>query len=65
MVVGKRARPMDPEYDEERLGFLHDVRTRFLDAADAGDETAARIVQAIESMIAEVEEWLRLPGQNS
>jgi hypothetical protein len=35
---------------------------RFIDLAEAGDESAARIVRAVDSMIAEVEKWLRPPG---
>jgi hypothetical protein len=48
------------EYDEERLETLASIRAAFLDFADAGDEGAARIVRAVEGMMAEVEEWIRL-----
>jgi hypothetical protein len=56
--------PMEsqPPYDEERLDALKAVRVRFIDLAEAGDESAARIVRAVDSMIAEVEKWLRLPA---
>jgi hypothetical protein len=53
-----------PDYDEDDLAFLQSVRARFLNLAEAGDESAARIVEAVESMIAEVEEWLRLPRRS-
>jgi hypothetical protein len=55
---------MHPDYDEERLDSLESIRARFLNLAEAGDESAARIVEAVESMIAEVEEWLRLPRRS-
>jgi hypothetical protein len=53
---------MHPDYDEESLDLLRSIRERFLDLAEARDESAAAIVRAVESMIAEVEEWLRLRG---
>jgi hypothetical protein len=49
-----------PEYDEDRLEALQSIRAAFLDAAEAGDEGAAGIVRAVDAMIAEVEEWIRL-----
>jgi hypothetical protein len=48
-----------PPYDEERLDALNAIRVRFIELAEAGDESAARIVRAVDSMIAEVEKWLR------
>lgn len=48
------------EYDEERLDTLQSIRAAFLDLAEAGDEGAAGIVRAVDAMIAEVEEWIRL-----
>jgi hypothetical protein len=54
-----------PHYDEDDLASLQSIRARFLDLAEAGDEMASGVVQAVESMIAEVEEWLRLPGRSS
>jgi hypothetical protein len=51
-----------PPYDEERLATLKAIRARFIDLAQAGDESAARIVRAVDSMIAEVENWLRPAG---
>jgi hypothetical protein len=54
--------PVDnhPEYDEERLDALQGIRAAFLFLAEAGDEGAAGIVRAVDAMIAEVEEWIRL-----
>jgi hypothetical protein len=54
--------PMEqhPEYGEERLDTLQSIRAAFLDLAEAGDEAAAGIVRAVDAMIAEVEEWIRL-----
>jgi len=49
-------------YDEERLDALKAIRVRFIELAEAGDESAARIVRAVDSMIAEVEKWLRPSG---
>jgi hypothetical protein len=49
-----------PEYDEERLDTLQSIRAAFLDLAEAGDEGAAGVVRAVDAMIAEVEEWIRL-----
>lgn len=49
-----------PEYDEERLETLQRIRTAFLDLAEAGDEGAAGVVRAVDAMIAEVKEWIRL-----
>jgi hypothetical protein len=51
-----------PPYDEERLDELKAIRVRFINLAETGDESAARIVRAVDSMIAEVEKWLRPPG---
>jgi hypothetical protein len=48
------------EYDEERLDLLHSIRDRFIDMAEAGDESAMAILRAVDGMITEVEEWLRL-----
>ena len=49
-------------YDEERLDALKAIRVRFIDLAETGDESAAKVVRAVDSMIAEVEKWLRPSG---
>ena len=51
-----------PPYDEERLDALKAIRVRFIDLAETGDESAAKVVRAVDSMIAEVEKWLRPSG---
>ena len=51
-----------PPYDDERLDALKAIRVRFIDLAETGDESAARIVRAVDSMIAEIEKWLQPPG---